>query len=279
MSILDEILEHKVTIELPARKKKVSLTEMRKAAIAASAPRNFVAALQKTDGRVALIAEVKRASPSKGELVKGGFDPVALGQIYEANGASAISVLTDEKYFKGALAYMSAVKNAVKLPVLRKDFIIDEYQIHEARAAGADAILLIVAALDDAMLAEFYAIATALKMTALVEVHDETEVDRALAVGAQVIGVNNRDLRNFEVNLGITARCTNHLRAKQMAFWSPQNPSVSDAITLVSESGISTPNHVARVAEMGACAILVGESIIMSANLPEQVRSLSSVQL
>lgn len=279
MSILDEILEHKVTIELPARKKKVPLTEMRKAALTAPAPRNFAAALKKTDGRVALIAEVKRASPSKGELVKGGFDPVTLGQIYEANGASAISVLTDEKYFKGALAYMSAVKNAVNIPVLRKDFIIDEYQIHEARAAGADAILLIVAALDDAMLAEFYAITTALKMTALVEVHDETEVDRALAVGAQVIGVNNRDLRNFEVNLGITARCANHLRAKQMAFWSPQNPSLSNAITLVSESGISTPNHVARVADMGACAILVGESIIVSANLPEQVQALSSVQL
>lgn len=278
MSILDEILEHKVRVELPARKKKTPLAEMRHAALAAPPTRDFAAALRRADGKVALIAEVKRASPSKGDLVKGEFDPVTLGQTYEANGAVAISVLTDEKFFKGALAYLSAVKQAVNIPVLRKDFIIDEYQIHEARAAGADAILLIVAALDDAMLNEFSAIAKTLNMTALVEVHDEHEVDRALAAGAKVIGVNNRDLRTFHTSLDVTGRCAKHMQAKHAALWAGHN-SAANAITLISESSIYTPEHVRKVAAMGACAVLVGESIIVSGDIPAQVQALAGAGL
>ncbi len=262
-SILDTILEHKRANELPLRKQSTHPDEMRRLAESTSRKTtDFARALQRTDGRVALIAEVKRASPSKGLLVKGEFHPVELAQTYEANGAAAISVLTDERFFQGALDYLVQIKNAVGVPVLRKDFIIDPYQLYEARAAGADAALLIVAALDDAQLVDLYTLACDLTLTPLVEVHDVVETERALKIGARVIGVNNRNLHTFVTDIQTTGRCA------QL---------VAGQAVLVSESGIFTPAHVLQVAAMGARAILVGESIITSGNIAAQVRDLSNV--
>ncbi len=271
-SILDQILEHKRSVELPQRKARMPLAQARRAAEQAARPRDFAAALRRADGRVALIAEVKRASPSKGDLVKGHFDPAGLARLYEANGASAISVLTDETYFKGALEHLTQVKRQTQLPVLRKDFIIDPYQVYEGRAAGADAALLIVAALDDAQLCDLLALMIELGLTPLVEVHEEDEVERALRAGARVIGVNNRDLRTFVTDIETTRRCARVLFA---AGQTAQHDRAS--VTLVSESGIFTPEHVASVAGCGASAVLVGESIITSGDIPAQTRALSSV--
>jgi indole-3-glycerol phosphate synthase len=265
-SILDVILEHKRSTEVPARKQLISASMMRERAEATRTPtRDFAASLLRQDGHVALIAEVKRASPSKGDLVRGEFKPVDLALNYEANGASAISVLTDERFFKGTLEYLVGVRQAVHVPVLRKDFVVDPYQVYEARAAGADAVLLIVAALDDAELADLHTLACSLTLTPLVEVHHEAEAERALKLGAQVIGVNNRDLHTFKTDLNTTAQC-----ARILLTHTPQP-------TLVSESGIFTSQHVQAVATMGASAVLVGESIITSGAIATQVRDLSGV--
>lgn len=269
-NILDEILAHKRETEVPASKRAVPPADMLRMAESMTSPaRDFAGALHLADGHVALIAEVKRASPSKGELVKGAFDPVALASAYEANGASCISVLTDERYFKGSLDHLRAVKQAVTIPVLRKDFIVDAYQLYEARAAGADAALLIVAALDDATLRDFHALACELTLTPLVEVHDEAETERAMKIGATVIGVNNRDLRTFKVDIETTRACAKRLESGDERLNLPRS--------LVSESGIFTPADVAKVAGMGANAILVGESIITSGDLPAQVKALAGV--
>jgi indole-3-glycerol phosphate synthase len=242
---------------------------MRRLAETSGTPvRNFAVALHRADGRVALIAEIKRASPSKGDLARGEFQPEALARTYATHGASAISVLTDERFFKGALDHLRQVRAVVDVPLLRKDFILDPYQLYEARAAGADAALLIVAALDDAALRDLFTLACELNLTPLVEVHDERETDRALAIGARVIGVNNRDLRTFVTDIETTARCAARL-ARDRAN--------ADGYTLVSESGIFTTDDVARVAAMGAHAILVGESIITSDDVAVQVRALSGV--
>lgn len=267
MSILDEILAHKREFELPNRMRSEPLPAVRSRANSAPPPRDFARGLRRPDGRVALIAEVKRASPSKGDLVTGAFDPVALATTYRDNGASAISVLTDERYFKGSLGDLQAVAAAVDLPVLRKDFVVDRYQIYEARAAGAAAVLLIVAALDDARLRDFRECAEGLGIAALVEVHDQAEAERAWRSGARLIGVNNRDLRTFSVNLETTARCAAAL---------PDD--ARDERTLVSESGIFTPDQVRRAAGMGAHAVLVGESIIVSGDVPSHVRALARVR-
>lgn len=269
-SILDVILEHKRTTEVPARKQLISTAIMRARAEATHTPtRDFAAGLLRQDGHMALIAEVKRASPSKGDLVTGEFKPVDLALSYEANGASAISVLTDERFFKGSLEYLVDVRQAVNVPVLRKDFVIDPYQIYEARAAGADAVLLIVAALDDAALTDLHALAHSLTLTPLVEVHNEAEAERALKLGAGVIGVNNRDLHTFRTDLNTTAQC-----AKILLNHTPQH---TPQPILVSESGIFTQQHVQAVAAMGASAVLVGESIITSGAIATQVRDLSGV--
>jgi indole-3-glycerol phosphate synthase len=276
MSILDTILDHKRSVEVPQRKLLVPLDVVRREAESAPPPRDFAGALRKADGTVALIAEVKRASPSKGIFIKGEFKPVEIAQTYEASGASAISVLTDENYFQGHLNFMTAVRRAVNIPVLRKDFIVDAYQLYEARAAEADAALLIVAALDDAELRDLHQLSLELKLTPLVEVHDEAETERAMKLGATVIGVNNRDLRTFHVDVETTARCA--AKGLVRGDWGlAQSPIPSHQLLLVSESGIFTPSDVVRVAAMGARAILVGESIIVSPNMAEQVRALSSV--
>lgn len=264
MSILNTILDHKRNTEVPARMAARPLAEVRRAAEGMPAPRDFGAALRRADGRVALIAEVKRASPSRGLLARGEWRPAELARTYEANGASCVSALTDTRFFQGGLEDLVAVRAAIGLPVLRKDFTVHPYQVYEARAAGADAVLLIVAALDDAELSDLHGLALDLRLTALVETHDEAEVDRAVAAGARLIGVNNRDLRTFEMDLDTTRRCAAALRG---------------TATLVSESGIFTPAHVAAVAAMGARAVLVGESIITSGDIAAQTRALSGVML
>jgi indole-3-glycerol phosphate synthase len=222
--------------------------------------RDFTGALRAEN--VALVAEIKHASPSKGVLIE-NFDPVALGTTYAHSGAAAISVLTDREFFQGSLSDLQAVRSKVRVPLLRKDFVIDPRQIVEARVAGADAILLIVAILDDARLRELATIAWEYGLAALVEVHTEQEMDRALKLNPALIGINNRDLHTFSVDLGVFGR---------LASMAPAD------VTLVAESGISTVEDVKTVAAAGADAILVGESIVKSPDIGAQVRALSSVK-
>ena len=208
--------------------------------------RSLAAALDVGDERLGLIAEVKKASPSAGVIAE-DFDPVAQAKKYAAAGAGAISVLTDEKYFKGKLEYLSRIRSEVEVPVLRKDFIVHEAQIFEASVARADAILLIVAALDQEELLRLFECACTYQLEVLMEVHDLPELERALETDAKIIGVNNRNLKTFEVDLRNT-----ELISEQ----------VPEDIVLVSESGIKTPEDAAKVAAWGADAVLVGESLM-----------------
>lgn len=238
--MLDEICRHKRD-ELSAREQRVSLSAIERRAASADDPRPFL-----PSPPVALIAEVKRRSPSKGDLAP-GLDPVTLARTYQQGGASAISVLTDGKYFGGAFDDLAAVRNVVTIPVLCKDFILTPYQVYEARAHGADLLLLIVAALRDEMLIDLHARALDLRMTPLVEVHDQHDLARALAVGARLIGINNRDLGDFSVDL---------ITTEYLA------PLIPDDVTIVSESGIATREDVARVRAAGATVVLVGEALV-----------------
>ena len=257
-TVLDRILDRKVE-ELAARRARVPEAEMRaRAENAPDAPRDMLAALQ--GDTVSLIAEVKRASPSKGTLTR-DFAPVFTAAAYAHNGAAAISVLTDEDFFQGSLAYLTAIRRAVAVPILRKDFVIDPYQVYEGRAASADAILLIVAALSDGQLADLYALTAELGMTALVEVHQEWEMERALRLGAELIGINNRDLKTFHVDLATTGRLAGMAAGKA---------------TLVAESGIHSAADARAMGRLGASAILVGESLMKAADLVALTRELSS---
>lgn len=255
-TVLDRILAHKLD-EIAAANRAKPLDAVMRAAKSAPPPRDFASALRRDC--VALIAEIKRASPSKGLLVS-DFDPAAIGAVYAQNGADCISVLTDERFFQGSLAHLQVVKAVVNVPLLRKDFIIAPYQVYEARAAGADAVLLIVAALTDSVLADLHALALELGLAALVEVHDERELERALKLGAQLIGVNNRDLKTFEVDKETTAR---------LAVFVPPDR------TLVAESGIRTTEDVRRIGQAGADAVLVGEAFMQAADIASAVRALS----
>ncbi|MCA9888448.1 MAG: indole-3-glycerol phosphate synthase TrpC [Anaerolineae bacterium] len=251
-TILDKILAHKVEEIADDKAKFTLVAAQQKASLTVdpeSAPRDFMAALRREN--VALIAEVKKASPSKGVLID-DFDPVAIGTTYAQNGASAISVLTDEHFFQGHLGYMGAVRKAVDVPVLRKDFIIDPYQVYVARAFSADACLLIVAALSDSQLTELHALIIELGMAALVEVHSEEELERALKIGAKLIGVNNRDLKTFNVDLETTARVARN---------------VPDDVLLVADGGIRNAEDVYQMGQLGAHAVLVGESLVKSENI------------
>lgn len=254
-TVLDKILT-RTAQDVATRRR--TFTDAEAAALAAPPPRDFLAALHKS--AVALIAEVKHASPSKGVLIE-NFDPVTLGTTYAENGAAAISVLTDEPFFQGHLDHMKAVRNAVNVPVLRKDFTIDRYQIYEGRAAGADAMLLIVAALDDLQLIDYHAEIKRLGMAALVEVHNEAEMERALTLGATLIGVNNRDLKTFHEDLATTERLAKLL---------PPD------VTLVAESAIRSADDVRRMGACGARAVLVGEGLVKAGNIARQVREFSS---
>lgn len=254
-SILETIVAHKR--EEVARRKAGGAVSLRNA----PAPRDFEGALR--GDRVRLIAEVKKASPSRGVL-RPDFDPEPLAETYASNGAAAISVLTDERFFQGHDRHLATVRERVDLPVLRKEFLIDAWQIRESRALGADAVLLIVALLDTPALREFIARASDLGMAALVEVHTAEELDRAIAAGARIIGVNNRDLHTFETTLATTERLAPAVR-RSGAF-------------LVSESGIHAASDVARLAAAGADAILVGESLVVAPDTAALVTELSSVR-
>lgn len=273
MTILDKIVAAKkreVAALLPHAE------ELRGRAEARQDFRDFIAAISNREP-VALIAEVKKASPSAGVICP-NFDPLRIARQYEQAGAAAISVLTDREFFQGKLEYVEQIRAAVNLPLLRKDFLIDELQLYEAAAAGADAILLIAAILDDRQLRDFQALARHLGMAALVEVHDEAELDRALAAGAQLIGINNRNLHDFSVNLATSERLAARVGAMRSVASEPARDhdvaSDSRQPILVAESGIHTRADVERVARAGVQAILVGESLMRSGDIAAKVKEL-----
>jgi indole-3-glycerol phosphate synthase len=246
--------------DVAGRKTRTPQAAIEAAAARASAPRGFRAALERrrAPGRLALIAEIKKASPSRG-LIREDFDPPALARAYEAGGAACLSVLTDGPSFQGADADLTAARAAVALPCLRKEFLVDPWQVAESRSFGADAVLVILAMVDDALAGELMAEAARWKMDVLVETHDEDELDRAGRLGADLIGVNNRDLRTFVTDLAITER---------LAARTPR-----DAL-LVTESGLFTPAEVARMAAAGAGAMLVGESLMRQADVTAAARAI-----
>jgi indole-3-glycerol phosphate synthase len=277
-TFLSRILDHK-RAEVARRSAKMPLERLGELLPDAPPARPFGALLRNAE-RTTLIAEVKKASPSKGVLIE-NFDPLALAGIYAANGAAAISVLTDERFFQGSLDYLQSIRGIgdggwgmgstlqppspipyPPPPLLRKDFILDPYQVYEARVAGADAVLLIVAALDDQALCELLALTRELGMQALVEVHDAGELERALASGAEIVGVNNRDLHTFVTKLETTERLAGRL------------PSTNRPV-LVSESGIFTAADVARLRDCGADAVLVGEALVTAPDIAARVRELA----
>jgi indole-3-glycerol phosphate synthase len=259
--ILRKIVEYKRE-ELAEVKRLVPLEQLRELLPRVPAPKGFMRALVHTasSGETAIIAEVKKGSPSKG-VIREDFDPVAIAEIYEGNGASCLSVLTDEHFFLGNLRYLSEIRSAVWLPLLRKDFIFDEYQIFEARRAGADAILLIAAMLDLPRLREFHSLARELGMDVLLEVHDETELETALRTECRLIGVNNRDLRSFATDMATTERLASMLPKDRF---------------LVSESGINTRADVMRLQQAGAKAFLIGESMMREPDIGRKLRELLS---
>jgi indole-3-glycerol phosphate synthase len=280
VNILDEIVEQKKreVAQLPARL--IAAGDLRDAMLEHGERRDFIAALKSPrHGDIGLIAEVKKASPSAGIICE-NFDPVRIAKEYEAAGASCLSVLTDEKFFQGSLDYLRQIRAAVKLPLLRKDFIIDERQILEAIEWGADAVLLIVAILTGAQLAKFHSLAVEAGLAVLVEVHGEEELDRALKISPKLIGVNNRNLKTFKVDLATTERLAAKLRSgtgvSPVCCNSKTETHRQDACAtmLVAESGIHTRADVDRLQKCGAGAILVGESLVKQGDIGAKVREL-----
>ncbi|MBO0775605.1 MAG: indole-3-glycerol phosphate synthase TrpC [Actinobacteria bacterium] len=247
MSVLDEILTE-VRADLDARQRQVPLDRLKEMARRADSPRDALGALRGQD--VAVIAEVKRASPSKGAMAAIA-DPAALACDYEAGGASIISVLTEARRFAGSLEDLAAVREAIQVPVLRKDFVVSSYQLWEARAHGADMVLLIVAALEQNALVSLVERAESIGLVPLVEVHTDSEVSRAMAAGARVIGVNARDLATLEVDRGVFGRLA---------------PQIPDHIIKIAESGVRGPHDLLAYAAAGADAVLVGESLVTGKN-------------
>ena len=259
MDRLQQIIETKrgeVAKLLPRRE------HLRVAALQRNDFRGFAQAIDRGPDALGLIAEVKKASPSAGNIVE-AFDPVGIARSYEAAGAHAVSVLTDQLYFQGSLSYLPQIRSAISLPCLRKDFIIDEVQVFEAACAGADAILLIVAALDQAQLERLFKSAEACQLDVLVEVHTIEELERALEIGARVIGINNRNLATFEVDLATTEQLSEE---------------VPESVILVSESGLRTGADARRAFSCGCNAILVGESLMRSGDIAAQVREFLDVR-
>jgi indole-3-glycerol phosphate synthase len=259
MSVLARICEDKRAL-VARRKRDLPLANLDRATRAVSAPRGFAARLRRAvqRGGYGLIAEIKRASPSKG-VIRADFDPPYLARAYAAGGATCLSVLTDAPYFQGDDADLAAARAAVELPVLRKDFLLDPYQIVEARAIGADAVLVILAAVDDGCARELMVTAAELGMDALVEVHDASEMRRATALGAVLIGINNRDLATLRIDLATTERLA------------PMTPAESLG---VSESGLYTPADLERMAVVGVRCFLVGESLMRASDVAAATRAL-----
>lgn len=259
MNTLDKICADKRE-HVAARKREASLSYLEQLALAQTPPRGFRQAIEKKvrSGNIALIAEVKKASPSKG-LIRADFDPATLAMAYEAGGATCLSVLTDEPYFQGHDDYLKAARTAVNLPVLRKDFMLDPYQVIEARALGADCILLIMAALSDEQAAELEEVAHALGMSVLVEVHDAPELERALKLQTKLLGVNNRNLKTLEVTLQTAA---------DLAAMIPEGH------IKVAESGISTQADIEKLRGFGYGCFLVGESLMREADVTAATRKL-----
>lgn len=258
--MLDKIMAAKIE-EVRESSRAVPLAAVHRAVAAAPPVRGMRAALRNRPG-VSLIAELKKQSPSVG-LIRPDFDPVRLALVYEAAGAAAISVLTDHQFFGGRPEYLRQVRETVGLPLLRKDFIISDYQIYEARALGADAVLLIVAVLDDIRLREFQVLAGELGMDCLVEVHDGQELERAVASGATLIGINNRNLRTFKTDLATTRELVRHLPAE---------------VTKVSESGIRSREDILALEQCDVDAVLVGETLMRAEDVGAAVRGLLGTQ-
>jgi indole-3-glycerol phosphate synthase len=258
-TVLDRIIESKRE-EIALVKKRRDLEALRDAVHTAPEVRDFLSALHRHD-RIRLLAEVKKASPSKG-IIRPVFQPVEIARAYQAGGAAAISVLTDEPFFQGRLDYLTQIRESVSIPILRKDFILDEYQVYEARVAGADAVLLIAECLPGDDLRRLYECIRELGMTALIELYEPVHLERVLATGTPLVGVNNRDLRTFAVDLEHVIR----LRTQ-----------IPDNITLVAESGISHPDDVRRLEDAGIDAILVGESLMRQGDVRLAVEQLMRV--
>ncbi|SRR5713226_4648421 len=252
---LAAIIEH-VRAEVERRRRDTPLSALRERPLFSAPSRGFVASLTGNSRRI--IAEVKRASPSKG-LIREDFDPVALAEDYTNHGASALSVLTEERFFQGSLAHLERIRHAVGVPLLRKDFLLDRYQLVEAKSYGADAVLFIAALLDPSLLRELREEATALSLDALIEVHAEKELDSALKAGAQLIGINNRDLSTFEVNLATTERLA---------------PLLPPGTPAICESGIDSLEQIRRVEKLGIHVFLIGESLMRA---PQPGRKLSEL--
>lgn len=256
-SILDEIVAYKRVFVDEARRH-ISIDEMVEMDEMAPAPPSFFGALSADDDDIAIIAEIKKASPSKG-VIREDFDPLNIAGIYAGNGAVAISVLTDEKYFQGSSDILTQVNSVVDIPILRKEFIIDPYQIYEARAIGASAILLIVAILKPEELEEYLELAEEINLDALVEVHTEAEMRIALEAGVEILGINNRDLNTFTTDLSVTENLLE---------------GIPEDVLVVSESGIHTREDVERVLDAGADAVLVGESLMAEDDIASKLQHL-----
>lgn len=256
--ILDEILQHKRG-EVDAQCKAVPLAMLEERIARQGKPRGFAAALRRQSSvGTAIIAEVKKGSPSKG-IIRADFDPCDIAKRYQSGGAACLSVLTDQRFFMGSLAYLEAISQIVSLPLLRKDFVIDPYQIYEARAAGADAVLLIAAALTQDLMSDLVSAASGLDLDVLLEVHNESELERALQLPVELIGINNRDLKTFHTDLAVTERLL---------------PLIPEDRLVVAESGLRCRADIRRLQQAGAGAFLIGESLMREADFEQKLQEL-----